>query len=101
MSDHLTPVQVCERLIGPLPELERIAGYRPKGGYAWLRSSGVRAPGDFPSTALQKLLLAHSDRLRLGLTADHLIRGATSAEIEAILATRETATAPVIVEAAE
>lgn len=91
MSDHLTPVQVCERLIGPLPVLERIAGYRPKAGYGWLRSAAGRAPGDFPSTALQKRMLAYSNQHDLGLTADHLVFGAEASEIEAILAARGTA----------
>lgn len=88
MSDHLTPVQVCERLIGPLAELERIVGYRPKAGYGWLRSSQERDAGDLPSTRLQKRLLAHAAARGIPLTADHLIWGADAAEIEALAGTR-------------
>lgn len=96
MSDHLTPVDVCVRLIGPLPALERIVGYRPKAGYGWLRSSAGRAPGQFPSTSLQRRMLDYSDAQGLGLTAEHLIRGASADEIDAILAARRPS-----VEAAE
>jgi hypothetical protein len=99
MSNHLTPLEVCERLIAPLPELERIAGYRPKASYAWLRPSRDRASGEFPSVRLMQLLLDHSDAHRLGLTALHLIRGADEAEIAAILAAR--APQPPAMEAAE
>lgn len=86
MIDHLTPVEVCERLIGPLPELERIGGYKPKAGYGWLRSSKERAPGDFPSVRLMRTLLAHARQHGIPLTAEHLIWGADAAEIEALLA---------------
>lgn len=88
MSDHLTPVQVCERLIGPLPVLEGIVGYRPKAGYGWLRSSGGRDPGDFPSVRLMRRLLAHAAAKQIPLTADHLIWGASVDEIAALLANR-------------
>lgn len=85
MSDHLTPVQVCERLIGPLPELERIAGYRPKTAYAWLRGSGDRDAGYFPSVRLMQRMLAHAAAKGIPLTADHLVWGAPADEIEALL----------------
>jgi len=88
MSDHLTPVQVCERMIGPLPVLEGIVGYKPKAGYGWLRSSGGRDPGDFPSVRLMRRLLTHAGRHHIPLTADHLIWGADAAEIEALVANR-------------
>lgn len=96
MSDHLTPVQVCERLIGPLPVLERIVGYRPKAGYAWLRPSGSREAGDLPSARLMRSLLAHAAARGIPLTADHLIWGASAAEIDAL-----AKPAPASLEAAE
>jgi hypothetical protein len=86
MSDHLTPVQVCEKLIGPLAELERIAGYRPKTAYAWLRSSMERQAGDLPSVRLMQCFLAHARARGIPLTADHLIWGAPRDEIDELLA---------------
>lgn len=86
MSNHLTPLQVCERLIGPLPDLERIAGYRPKAGYGWRRSSHDRAAGDFPNVRLMRAFLAHAAAQGLPLTADHLVWGAAEDEIAALLA---------------
>lgn len=88
MIDHLTPVEVCERLIGPLPVLERIVGYKPKAGYGWLRSSKERAAGDFPSVRLMRLLLHHARQHGIPLTAEHLIFGAPASDIEALLASR-------------
>lgn len=91
MSDHLTPLQVCEALIGPLPVLERIAGYRPKAGYAWRRSSDGRPGGDFPSAALMRRFLAHAAAKGIPLTADHMIWGASAAEIEQLMGVQEAA----------
>lgn len=87
MSDHLTPLDVCAALIGPLSELERIAGYQPKAAYAWRRSSTTRPGGDLPSK-VQRALLAHAEARGIPLTAEHLVRGASRAEIDAILASR-------------
>lgn len=84
MQSDLTPFQVLERLIGPPPELSRIVGHSRTAAYNWR----MRAPGDVPTPAAMRRLLAHSDAHGLGLTADHLIRGASLAEIEAILAAR-------------
>jgi hypothetical protein len=87
MSTHLTPVEVCEALIGPLPRLAVVAGLHPKSPFVWRRHSEWRQAGDMPPR-VNRLLLDHSDAHDLGLTAEHLIRGADSAEIAAILAAR-------------
>lgn len=87
----LTPMQVCERLIGPPEVLGPTVGYGTKAAYHWRREREGRRPGDLPSVEVIRLLLAHSAAHQLGLTADHLIWGAAEAEIEAILADRATA----------
>lgn len=88
MSSHLTPVEVCLRLIGPLPMLEVAVGYKPKAGYLWMAASKNRDAGDFPTTRLMRRLLAHAARHHIPLTADHLIWGASAEDIEALLAVR-------------
>lgn len=75
MIDHLTPLAVCERLIGPKPELEKIAGYRPKAAYAWERTARHRAAGALPPRAQQELL-KHIRKAGLPIPADWLIVGA-------------------------
>lgn len=91
MRNHLTPVEVCERLLGPLAEIERIVGYKPKSGYAWLRNSGDRDPGYFPHVRLMQRLLTHAAARGIPLTAEHLIWGADAASIEALLAQHRVA----------
>lgn len=88
MSNHLTPLEVCEALIGPLPQIEKICGKRPKAGYGWRRPSTIRPAGEIPHDAYKRALLAHSAAKGLGLTETHLIWGAPAAEIEGILAAR-------------
>lgn len=88
MRNHLTPLEVCERLIGPLEQLGRIIGNTDKALYIWRRESKFHGPGDIRSARHMRAILAHSDRLGLGLTPLHLIAGADEAEVEAILAAR-------------
>ncbi len=87
MSYDLTPFAVCERLIGPIERLAEITGQSSKAPYRWRTGSGWRDVGDLPPRA-NRALLDHSDRHALGLTAEHLIRGASAAEVAAILADR-------------
>ncbi len=88
MGKHLTPFQVCEQLIGPPAILGGICGLNGKSPYLWARPSKWRAAGDIPGGPLQRALLNYSEKHDLGLTAEHLIRGAEEAEINAILAAR-------------
>jgi hypothetical protein len=87
----LTPMQVCEKLIGPPEVMGPAIGYGNKAAYHWRRERDGRRPGDLPSAEVMRLLLAHSAAKHLGLTAEHLIWGATEAEIADILALRELA----------
>lgn len=91
MSSNLTPLDVCKRLIGREPELAAICEVLPQTPFAWTRSAAWRDAGDVPSTRYQRRLLAHSDKHGLGLTARHLIEGASEDEVAAILAARADA----------
>ena len=88
MSNDLTPLEVCERLIGPLPFLAEICGYVRTAGYIWRNGSTTRDKNDIPSARLMRSLLAYSDAHALGLTPAHLILGASDADVAAILAAR-------------
>lgn len=85
----MTPLQVCERLIGPKPVLATVIGYGEKAPYLWAKSSERREAGNLPSTSIMRALLTHSTANGLGLTADHLIWGAPASDIDAILAARQ------------
>ena len=88
MSKHLSPFEVCERLVAPREELGPIVGLGPKASYGWRFESNWRDAGDFPSARIMRRLLAYSSARQLGLTEKHLIWGAPAAEIEEILAAR-------------
>jgi hypothetical protein len=92
MSERLTPFQVLQRLIGPVPLIADICGTSEKAPFHWRGGSKNHDADDVPSAKHMRRLLAHSDAHGLGLTAEHLIRGATRAEVDAILAAREAAT---------
>lgn len=89
MSGNLTPIQVAERLIGKPEALAVVSGYHPKSFYAFRQAAQNRDAGDFGSTRIQRALLAHSAAHGLGLTADHLIWGASETEVSEILSLRQ------------
>lgn len=97
MSAHITPLEVCEALFGGIEQIGAISGKHIKTPYSWRHAAVGRDAGDFPSTVILRELLDHSDNHKLGLTAEHLIRGAQAEEIAAILAAR----VPMAVRAAE
>lgn len=99
MGHNLAPMEVCERLIGKPEAISAAAGMGQKTAYHWRHERFGRAAGDLPSTIVQRALLAHSDHHGLGLLPQHLIFGATEAEIAAILAARGSR--PASLEAAE
>lgn len=88
MSAYFTPIEVCEALFGGIEQIAAITGQHLKTPYHWRHASRDRDAGDIPSARLMRRLLEHSAERDLGLTADHLIRGATRAEIAAILDAR-------------
>ena len=88
MSSHLTPLEVCIRLIGDYELVSAASGMKPKASYAWRNASAWRDAGDMSPRA-NRAILTYSRQHGLGLTADHLIFGAPEAEIAAILAARD------------
>lgn len=86
MSHNLTPMQVCERLIGNPETIGRAVGYQGKAAFHWRHERQGRAAGDLPSATVMRRLLAHAAAHQIPLTADHLIWGASEAEIETLLA---------------
>lgn len=86
MTDNLTPMQVCERLIGKPEQIAVAVGYDQKSAFPWRRAAKNRAAGHFPSSMIMQRLLAHAAARHIPLTADHLIWGASEAEITALLA---------------
>jgi hypothetical protein len=91
MSNHLTPFDVCERLIGKPETVAEAVGLHRKSAFPWRIASKWRDAGDLPSAKIMRALLAHSAAHQLGLTAEHLIWGADEGEIDAILAARALA----------
>lgn len=85
MSEHLTPLEVCERLIGPLERIGTICRIDPKAPYHWRRQSVGRLAGDVPSATHMRALLDYAEANSIPLTAAHLVRGASVAEIDALL----------------
>lgn len=86
MEQRLTPAEVAFRLIGPPEKVGRILNMHEKSPYVWRRGSNSRDPGDLPSTQAQRALLTYAQAHNIPLTSDHLIWGATEAELDALLA---------------
>lgn len=89
MTYDLTPMQVCERLIGKPERIAVAASCHEKAPYHWRRERHGRSAGDMPSMQVVRALLTFSGTHNLGLTADHLIWGASEDEVAAILAARD------------
>lgn len=81
MSSYLTPLEVCQKLIGPLDRLAHIAGVTAKSPYHWKRPSKTRAAGHLPPNVLVAML-AHVEGRRLPVTARDLVLGMSEDEME-------------------
>lgn len=99
MSSHLTPYEVCERMIGGPDAIGAILEVHPKTPFSYRHASKGRDAGDLPSTRHQRKLLTWARAHDLPLTPEHLIFGADAAEIEALM--RATDPAPAAQVAAE
>lgn len=86
MSSHLTPLEVCARMIAPVKDLGELMGMHAKSAYAWRRGSDYREPGDMPPRVNRKML-KYAKAKAIPLKAEHLIWGADRDEIEALLET--------------
>lgn len=84
MSAHLTPLEVVECLICPIDQIGQITGHHEKTPRKWRRSSAWRGAGDIPHEAARSLL-AYSKKRSLGLTADHLLHGASRESMKVLL----------------
>lgn len=80
MSSHLTPLRVCEALIGPLEKIGTAAGLTEKAPYRWRRSSANRDAGDIPQRPARRLL-AYAAARGIPLNSDHILFGCTVAEV--------------------
>ena len=94
-NDHLTPLEVAERLIGPPQVIDLAAGLRGKASYGWRRGSASRDPGDIPESRQMRNMLAYAAARQIPLKPEHLIWGAPAAEIEALLDQMQRATPPI------
>lgn len=88
MGNHHTPLEVVERLIGRPETVGEICRVNAKSPYQWRGASRGREAGDIPYAAHMRALLTYSDQHGLGLTAEHLIWGASEIEVDAILNAR-------------
>lgn len=84
MSNHLTPLDVCICVFGGRSEVERIAGSRPKGSYAWSKPAAWRRAGDLPPHVARKMLAA-ARRRGIAIDPAWLIEGAATARVHALV----------------
>lgn len=96
---HLSPMAICEQIIGSPEVIANITKTASKSPYGWRGNSMNRDAGDIPSARHMRALLAYAATRGLPLTAEDLIWGAPADEIEARLA-RLNSTAPAPVQGA-
>lgn len=85
MSNHRTPLEVAEALIGRPEKIGEIVGVHPKSPYQWRDKAGLRAAGDLPYDSHKRALLAFAAANQIPLTAEHLIWGASEEELAALV----------------
>lgn len=93
MTHNLTPMQVCERLIGKPEQIAAAIGLQEKAPYHWRHARAGRAAGDLPSATVMRALLAHAAARRIPLTAEHLIWGTSEDELARLVASLPVAPA--------
>ena len=88
----LTPTQVAILVLGTRNLVAEVCGVSGSAVTQWGNASRARAAGDIPSIQYIRRILARPEAQ--GLDLEHLIRGATQAEIDAILAARAQGATP-------
>lgn len=86
MSEHLTPAEVAEHMIGRPEVIGAAIGVNGKTAYAWRAGAHGRDAGDIPSARHMRRLLAYAAAHNIPLSERHLIWGAQRVEVEALLA---------------
>lgn len=71
-------------VFGGRAAVEKIAGSKPKGSYAWAKPSTVRRAGDLP-VWVQRKVLAELRRRKIALDPAWVIEGASRTKVEAFL----------------
>ena len=94
MSNHRTPLEVVEALIGRPEKIGEIVGVHPKSPYQWRDQAGLRHAGDLPYDSHKRSLLAYAAENQIPLTADHLIWGCSEEELAALIAAMPARPAP-------
>ena len=91
MSKHLTPLAVCEALIGPPQALGPLIGFNRATAFRWRHASKWRQAGDLPGAPVMRAILAYARANDIPLKPEWLIEGAPADEIEAAVAVRVAA----------
>lgn len=86
MVNIMTPADVVFRLIGPPEVVGQILGQHKKAPYKWRHPSPRRRAGDITNAEWMRRLLDHARAHDIPLTPQHLIYGAETDEIEALVA---------------
>lgn len=75
MSPHLTPFEICLRIIGAPEQIAKVCHTADKSPYGWRGASANRDAGDIPSARHMRALLAYAAAHDLPLVAEDLIFG--------------------------
>ncbi len=84
IEQHLTPADVVARLIGPSAVVAEIVGRDRTAVVKWRNATLRRAAGSIPGDEEKRALLSYAQEHGIPLTAEHLIWGATEAELAAL-----------------
>lgn len=85
---NLTPAEVVARLIGPSSVVAEIVQRDRTAVVKWRNATLRRPAGSIPGDEEKRALLTYAQAHNIPLTAEHLIWGATEAELDALLASQ-------------
>ncbi|MEO0680481.1 MAG: hypothetical protein AAF192_08710 [Pseudomonadota bacterium] len=84
MTEWQKPTDIVFTLMGGASGVARICGLHRTAPYSWLKQSARGGGGYVPAGAAQRALLDHAEAHGIPLTAEHLIRGCSAAELKAL-----------------